>query len=634
MCQEFDSFLLYLRMVEQMAASKMPTVPQLGNDLGLQAVFQPSEIQEVELISSEISTLLNKLYNIYTKEYFYEFPLNLPQYSHMFNLYSKVLSDFFENPVKNLKIQEKFLNDWNSLCFSALNDFWGYKSKTVEIDEPQDDKRFTAPEWKDCIYFKNLKKSYYLITKYSLKWLSSIGTLDKISRQQLHFYLKNYLNMIAPSNYLLSNPQVLKTTLESNGVNFLKGLKNYLEDLVLNQGRPNVRMTDIKSFKVGKNLGITPGKVIFQNDLMQLIQYSPTTDTVYETPILFVPPWINKYYILDLSPENSLVKWLVDQGFTVYMISWINPGPTLASKGFSDYMSEGPIQAIDVIINTSKAPSVHTVGYCIGGTLLSCALSVLQHQGDTKVASSTFLMTLLNFSNPGELGVFLDETQLQAISRITEKKGYYNGRLLDMAFNVLRPNDLIWPYFINNYLLGKPSKPFDILYWNADSSNLPHKMFNFYLRNMYLKNKLAQAGKLKLNGIPIDLTTIKVPCFFLASETDHITLWHAVYSGARLLKAPIDFVLTSSGHVAGAINPPIKNKYSYRFSKKYTSAKKLPTRSSDWLNSTKEFKGSWWPHWAQWLININPEQVPARDPMQAGIPIIEDAPGSYVLKRL
>lgn len=598
--------------------------------------YKKLDLEKFKKTTTEIFSLLTELMNLYKEENdFFEIPSNITQYSHFYDLSAKILADFIENPIKSIKIQEEYLNNLTTVYFSMFNRMLGYPNLDASsFKEPTDDKRFSAPEWQECLYFDTLKKLYYLITKHSLKWLNSITTLDRKSRQQLHFYLKNILNFISPTNSFLMNPEVIHTTLKSGGENFLLGFRNYLEDLVLNKGRPNIRMTDLKAFKVGKNLAITPGKVVFQNDLMQLIQYLPTTEKVYQTPILFVPPWINKYYVLDLSCENSLVKWLVGQGFTVYMISWVNPDQSLAHKGFSDYMSEGPIQALDFISSTTRCPSVHMVGYCIGGTLLSCALAALAKQNDPRVASATFLMTLLNFSNPGELGVFIDKTQLHAINKIVEKKGYFDGRILDMAFNVLRPNNLIWPYFIDHYLLGKPSKPIDFLYWNSDPSNLPCKMNNFYLKNMYLHNNLRKPEKIKLKGIPINLNNIKAPAYFLASETDHITLWRAVYSGTHLLGGPVQFVLAASGHVMSVINPPTKNKYSYKIHKKLGLSKKLPIKPSDWLSSATECTGSWWGHWVNWLTQLDAQKVPARDPVQQGIRILEDAPGSYVLRRL
>ncbi len=588
---------------------------------------------EQEEFTSEIVKLLGKLIFIYQNKYSIEFPGALLQYSHLYDLYTKILIDYSQHPQNNFDIIQNFLIDARAL-FSSLSMAIMQPKHTVNnfVVGPMDDKRFNNPAWQHNLYFSTLKQFYYLMAKYSLRWLKSLGFLDKKSRQQLHLYIKNGLNFMSPSNGLWTNPEVLRTTIASGGENLIKGFKNYLEDLVLNSGRPNVRMTDTKAFQVGKNIAITPGKVIYQNDLMQLIQYTATTKEVYEIPILFVPPWINKYYILDLSPDNSLVKWLVEQGFTVFMISWVNPGAELAHKEFSDYMKEGPLEAIDIILSKTQCPSIHTVGYCIGGTLLSCALAVLESRNEKKIASASFFMTLLNFSNPGELGIFIDKTQLDALDKIMKIKGYLNGRLLDMAFNVLRPNDLIWPYFINHYLLGEKTKPFDILYWNSDSSNLPYKMYSFYLRNMYLHNALYHPNKLVLDNIPIDLSQIKVPAFFLASETDHITLWRSVYRSTFALGGPKEFVLSGSGHVAGVINPPYKNKYHYKIRNRTHVNEKLPMKTKDWLKDSIEHKGSWWPYWKEWLKTISSKKI-AEVPLKND-PFLEDAPGSYVQKKI
>jgi polyhydroxyalkanoate synthase len=472
-----------------------------------------------------------------------------------------------------------------------------------------------------------------LVRKYSLRLLYSLDRLDHKTRQQLHFYIINFLNFFAPTNYIWTNPEVVQAIGESGGINLLHGLKNYLEDLVNNNGKLNVRMTDVKAFEVGKNLAITPGKVVFQNDLIQLIQYAPTTPNVYSTPVLFTPPWINKYYILDLSPKNSLVRWLVDQGFTVFMISWINPDEKLADKSFADYMLEGPIAAVDAITSMTKCESVNMIGYCIGGTLLACTLAYMQATNDHRIKSSTFFMSLVNFANPGEIGVFLDEPQLDALEEVMQKKGYLNGRLLDITFNTLRPNELIWPYFIHNYLLGKPSKPFDILYWNSDSSNQPYKMYNFYLRNMYLKNKLRKPGGITLNHVPIDLSSIKIPTFFVASETDHITLWKSVYSGIRYFGGATEFVLSDSGHVRAVANPPdAEKKYGFKTNTTFNQTSQFNVTSPSWLEKSERHEGSWWPYWVEWLKRQDPTQIPARqiDPKY----VIMDAPGSYVKRRI
>lgn len=601
-------------------------------------LVQQSKVEsDPKSTANDIARLITQLFGLYKNEFKYpEFPVELMQFAHMTEIFTKILEDIKNEPLKNLKIQEEFLKKWTSLQVVTLNKLLGLKSS--HLDEhykvPAGDKRFSDPLWKESVYFEFLKRSYYLISKYTLLWFNSISTLDLKTRQQLHLYVKNFLNLVAPTNYLMTNPELIQAIMETKGENLLNGLKNYLEDLVLNNGHLNIRMTDLLAYTVGENLATTPGKVIYQNDLMQLIQYNPTTSEVYTIPILFIPPWINKYYILDLSPENSLVKWLLDQGFTVYMISWVNPGPELAHKQFEDYMLEGPLQALDIITKTAKCSSVHMVGYCIGGTLLACTLAYMKKTKDNRAASATYFMTLLNFSNPGELGVFIDKLQLDNLEKLMEQVGYLDGRLLNMTFNLLRPNDLIWPYVIHNYLLGKPSKPFDILYWNSDPTNLPYKMYLYYLRQFYLKNHLKNPGEIKLKGIPISLEEITTPSFFLASETDHITLWRAVYSGTRLQSGPVQFVLSDSGHVRAVVNPPSTSKYSFKTNEDFNSKETLPKQPKEWLATATTHSGSWWPYWLNWLTDINAEKVPARHPEQNGLPILEDAPGSYVLKKI
>lgn len=605
--------------------------------------------EDPKTIVEEIKKITQELICIYQTEPIYQYPIDLLQYSHFCDVFYKMMMDITEDPIKNIKIQENFLHDYVSLCFSFYNKFFGIdgdsfakNKKALTITKPKDDRRFADPIWEEEPHYRFIKRSYYLITAHTLRWLSSLSTLDRKTRLQVHFYIKNFLDFLCPTNFIATNPTVLQKMIDTGGENLLNGMKSFLQDLAANKGRLNISKTDLRAFKVGKNLAITPGKVIFQNDLIQLIQYLPTTKEVYQTPILFIPPWINKYYILDLSPQNSIVRWLVEQGFTVYMISWVNPTEMHANKDFSDYMLEGPLQALDIITSTTKTPKVHMVGYCIGGTLLGSSLAYMAKKGDTRAQSATFFMSLLDFSNPGELGVFIDKAQLDMLDNIMSEKGYLDGRLLDMTFNLLRPNDLIWPYFINNYLLGNKVKPFDLLYWNADSSNQPQRMYSYYLRNMYLENKLRKPNKIKLGGEMIDLGEIKVPSVFLASKTDHITLWKSVYSGTKLLGGPVEFILTGSGHVRGVINPPELKKYSYFINKHHTASssngdgngKKMPKKANEWLQQAQEQQGSWWPYWANWLKELDPQMVPARDPVQDNIPIIEDAPGSYVKKRL
>lgn len=587
-------------------------------------------------LSNEINHLLSDLSVIYKKEFMFMVPLELLQYSHVGEIYQKMECDFLENPIKSVRIFEDFLQNCNSLYANMLNRFLDVPPTfQLNLAEPKDDRRFINPEWDKDAFFNSLKNGYYLITKDTLKWLQSLETVDRKTRQQLHFYVKNILNFFSPSNYLWTNPDVIQKTIETKGENLLLGYKNFLHDLVLNKGHLNIRTTDLSAFELGKNIAVTPGKIIYQNDLMQLIQYLPSTETVFNTPILFIPPWINKYYVLDLSPKNSLVKWLVNQGFTVYMISWVNPSKKHSHIEFSDYMTEGPLSALDIITKSAKVLSVHMVGYCIGGTLLGTTLAYMQKHNDDRAKSATYFMSLLDFSNPGELGVFFDKSQLEILEKSMEQVGYLNGRLLEKAFNTLRPNDLIWPYFINQYLLGNTPRAFDLLYWNSDSTNLPYKMYWFYLKNMYLKNLLKKPNRIKLKNTPINLGDIKTPSLFIASKTDHISLWRSVYHSACLTGGKVQFILSDSGHVRGVVNPPsTENKYNFRTNESLGVTEPLPRKPSEWLKKVTEHQGSWWPYWAEWLKSLDNEMVPARDPIQSGLTIIEDAPGTYVKRHI
>jgi len=401
-------------------------------------------------------------------------------------------------------------------------------------------------------------------------------------------------------------------------------LSNLLTDLEQGKGKLRIKMTDMDAFTLGENIGVSPGKVVYQNELMQLIQYTPTTEKVLKRPLLIAPPWINKFYILDLRPKNSFVRWAVSQGHTVFMISWVNPDEHLAEKGFEDYMRDGYLAALDAIEKATGEREVNAIGYCLGGTLLSSTLAYMKAKGDERIKTATFFVTMMDFAEAGELGVFIDEEQLRALEEKMNKRGYLEGSEMATTFNMLRANDLIWSFVVNNYLLGNEPFPFDLLYWNADSTRMPARMHSFYLRKMYQENLLAQPNGISLSGVPIDLRRIDVPAYFLSTREDHIAPWKSTYKGTQLLSGPKRFVLAASGHIAGVVNPPEGGKYGHWV------GTELPPSAEGWLESATEIAGSWWPDWQRWVTSYGNDMVPARQPGAGKLKAIEDAPGSYV----
>jgi len=418
---------------------------------------------------------------------------------------------------------------------------------------------------------------------------------------------------------------VLRETVSSGGQNLLRGLNNLLADIEKGGGQLRISMTDETAFQLGRNVATSPGKVVFQTDLMQLIQYQPSTSEVYRRPLVIIPPWINKYYILDLREKNSFIRWAVERGHTVFVLSWVNPDAKLAQKGFDDYMTEGPLAAMDFVARATGEREVDVIGYCLGGTLLGATLGYLAAKGDDRVKSATYFVSLLDFSQPGELGVFIDEEQVASLEKKMNERGYLEGAEMASTFNLLRANDLVWSFVVNNYLMGKDPFPFDLLYWNADSTRMPARMHSYYLRNMYLKNLMGVPGGINLKGVPIDLSKVKVPSYFISTVEDHIAPWKTTYQGARYLGGPVRFVLGGSGHIAGIVNPPAAKKYHY-----WTSDARATT-ADEWFAGAKQMPGSWWDDWQRWIDALNGgEKVPARIPANA----IEDAPGSYAKARV
>ncbi|MGH8633273.1 MAG: PHA/PHB synthase family protein, partial [Burkholderiales bacterium] len=438
-----------------------------------------------------------------------------------------------------------------------------------------------------------------------------------------------YIDALSPSNFLLTNPEVLRETVASGGRNLVQGLSNLLEDVTRSGGdQAQLRMTDEKAFKLGINIATTPGKVVFQNELLQLIQYYPANGPVFRRPLLIIPPWINKYYILDLRAKNSFVKWAVEQGHTVFMISWVNPDATLAHKRFDDYLAEGTLAALAAIERATGESEVNAIGYCLGGTLLACTLGYLAAKQDERIVSGTYFASMIDFKEAGELEVFIDEQQVAALEKRMQARGYLEGSEMATTFNMLRANDLIWSFVVNNYLLGRDPFPFDLLYWNSDSTRMPATMHSYYLRNLYMKNLLAKPGGIELGGVPIDLGRVRTPLYFVSTLEDHIAPWRSTYAGAKLFSGPVRFVLGGSGHIAGIVNPPTAGKYSY------WTHPKLPDDPEKWLKGASQHPGSWWPDWTGWIAQHGGGKVPARIPGRGKLKAIEDAPGSYVRMRV
>jgi polyhydroxyalkanoate synthase len=446
--------------------------------------------------------------------------------------------------------------------------------------------------------------------------------LDGRTRQRAEFYLRQVASALSPSNFPLTNPEVLRETLATNAENLVQGMSLLVEDMRKSGDLLKVSQTDTTAFEIGRNLATTPGKVVYQNDIFQLIQYSPTTDKVRETPLLMVPPWINKYYILDLTPAKSQIKFLVDQGLTVFIISWVNPDSSLSHKSFEDYMQEGILTAADAVKRETGIDKINVVGYCVGGTLLATTLAYLAARGEDVFNSASFLATQIDFTNAGDLLLFTDEEQLEALNELMSEHGYLDGSRMANVFNMLRPRDLIWPYIVNNYLLGKKPFPFDLLYWNQDSTRMAAANHNYYLREFYNANCLAK-GKLIIAGTRLDMHKVKIPVYELATKEDHIAPARSVFAGAQLFGGEMEFVLSGSGHIAGVVNPPDKVKYQY-----WTNGKRAKTLEQ-WLASAKEHPGSWWPHWADWLAERSGNWTVPREPGE-NLGVVEDAPGSYV----
>ena len=538
----------------------------------------------------------------------------------------EMLTRLMSQPHELVQAQFGLWQDHARLWQAATQRMLGVEVPPVIVAE-RGDRRFKDAAWDDNALFDFIKQSYLLSSKYLLQVASQRDGLNDKTQQKLAFYTRQFVEMMAPSNFLATNPEVLRQTVETRGENLLRGLKNMLEDLDRGKGRLAIKMTDLDGFEVGRNIALTPGKVIFQTDLMQLIQYTPSTEEVHQRPLMIVPPWINKFYILDLQPKNSFIKFCVDQGFTVFVLSWVNPDQKLRHKSFEHYMFEGPLAALDAIEQATGEREVNAIGYCLGGTLLATTLAWMKEKGDERIKSATFFTTLVDFADPGELGVFMDEEQLAALEKTMAKRGYLDGAEMAASFNLLRATDLIWSFVINNYLLGKDPFPFDLLYWNSDNTRMPAAMHSFYLRKCYHENVLVQPGGVSLGGVPIDLARIDLPVYWVSTKEDHIAPWKSTYAATQLYQGQKKFVVAGSGHIAGVVNPPASGKYGYWLNDE------LPADPEAWFAGARHHDGSWWADWAQWNASFAGELVRAREPGAGKLPALEDAPGSYVKRK-
>ncbi|HEX2136409.1 MAG TPA: class I poly(R)-hydroxyalkanoic acid synthase [Microvirga sp.] len=534
----------------------------------------------------------------------------------------QVAESWLSDPQKTFEAQTRLGTKFLDLWASTLRRAQGEPVEPVARPEPKD-ARFADPEWSRNPVFDFIKQAYLITSRWAEEMVEEAEDLDDHTRHKARFYVKQLSSALSPSNFVPTNPELIRTTLEENGANLVRGMSMLAEDIEAGRGQLKIRQSDPTRFKVGVNLANTPGKVIFRNDLIELIQYSPTTETVLKRPLLIVPPWINKYYILDLNPEKSFVRWAVSQGLTVFCISWVNPDERHADKSFEHYMREGIFAALETIERATGERTVTSIGYCVGGTLLAVTLAFMAATGDDRIESATFFTTQVDFTHAGDLKVFVDEEQIRALEADMRAKGYLDGARMANAFNMLRPNDLVWPYVVNTYLKGHAPFPFDLLYWNSDSTRMPAANHAFYMRNCYLENNLVK-GKMELGGVKLDLRKVKIPIFNLAAREDHIAPAQSVFLGSKAFGGPVEYVLAGSGHIAGVVNPPSKPKYQF-----WTDGPVEGTLE-DWISRAEEHPGTWWPYWFQWVEKQAPERVPAREPGGGVLEPLCDAPGTYV----
>jgi polyhydroxyalkanoate synthase len=544
----------------------------------------------------------------------------------MVKTFSKLTEYWLSDPSRALEAQTRLFAGYMNVWSSAIQRIGSGEQVEDTVQPERGDKRFQDPEWGRNAFFDFLKQTYLVTSRWAADLVEHAEGLDEHTRHKASFYVKQVSNAISPSNFILTNPELFRETVASNGENLVRGMKMLAEDLEAGKGDLKLRQADNSQFEVGRNLATTPGKVVGRSDVAEIIQYNPSTKKVLKRPLLICPPWINKFYILDLNPQKSFIRWAIEQGHTVFVISWINPDERHGLKDWEAYIREGLQYGLDAVQTATGENEVNAIGYCVGGTLLAAALALLAQEGDERIKSVTFFTTQVDFTHAGDLRVFVDEDQIAALERSMRGKGYLDGTKMATAFNMLRSGDLIWPYVVNNYMRGKDPVPFDLLYWNADSTRMAAANHSFYLRNCYLDNNLSQ-GHMELAGRTISLADITIPVYNLAARDDHIAPARSVFLGCQYFGGPVEYVMAGSGHIAGVVNPPSANKYQH-----WTGAKPVGD-FDEWVANATENAGSWWPHWQKWVTRLEANSVPARQPGER-TPLLGEAPGTYVKVRV
>jgi len=547
-------------------------------------------------------------------------------YAEMVKTLSSVSEYWLSDPARAVEAQTRLFASYMGIWANAVRRLGNEKATDDEIVPERGDKRFQDPEWARNAFFDFLKQAYLVTSRWAADLVEQADGLDEHTRHKARFYVGQIVNALSPSNFVLTNPELFRETVAMNGENLVRGMKMLAEDISAGGGELKLRQSDYSKFALGTNLATTPGKVVARSALAEIIQYEPKTKKVLKRPLLICPPWINKFYILDLNPQKSFVGWAVEQGHTVFVISWVNPDERHGGKDWNDYVEEGIRFALDVIEEETGEREVNAIGYCVGGTLLAAALALFASEGDGRIRTATFFTTQVDFTLAGDLKVFVDEEQVAALECAMDRKGYLEGNKMATAFNMLRSSDLIWPYVVNNYLRGRDPLPFDLLYWNADSTRMPAANHSYYLRNCYLENRLAQ-GEMIMAGRKLSLGDVKIPVFNQASREDHIAPARSVFKGSSLFGGEVEFILAGSGHIAGVVNPPAAKKYQH-----WTGGK--PTGSFEkWLEKAEEHPGSWWPHWQAWIERHDKRRVAARKAAARRAPLA-NAPGTYVTVRV